>query len=276
MSAQAIARVSLLGSLNNWRLWLIQFIANPAIFGLIAAWLLIPEASAFYLVLQILIALAVFVAIIAIHGGTLVYYFERSRDGNSPLKHVFLKAIRNILPITICLVAFFLLRMLIGMAEDHYQYSLPTYLRSTFPISWRNHISYQFLVTKFSAVIFAFRWIIVPGLMLPFVANAAVNGFRGLGRPGIPIWWGIPRSLSYWLILIVGALLGVLLPSYLGYWTPDFTTSTYGHELFSLIVRLSAAYILGLVAWMLVCAMVGRKLIASTGPGADIPRKPNA
>jgi hypothetical protein len=270
MATETVARESLLASLSNWRLWLIQFVANPDLFALASAWLLIPESTTGYVILNFLIAFLVFVAIIALHGGTFVYFYERARGGESTLKHAFLRATRNLLPLFFFLVVFFFLRMLIGMVDEQYQYSFPTYLRSTFPVSWRNHISYQFLVTAFSAIIFVFRWIILPGLLLPFVAGAAIHGFGVFGRRGIRGWLRLVRSVSYWLILALAVLVGVFAADHLAYWTGDMSSSTYRRQLFSATIRLTGAYILALSAWMLVCSMVGRKLSAVCGAGADV------
>ncbi len=275
MAAAPVARESLPASLRDWRLWLIQIVANPALFGLFSVWLLIPEASTLYLILHVLIALVIFLAVIALHGGTLNYFRDRAQNERAAVKSAFLRAIRNILAITISLVVFYLLWWLISLLGD-YRETLPTYLRSTFPAFMRRHVSYQFLVGAFSWVIFSLRWFVLPGMLLPFVANAADNGFRGLGRPGVPIWWGFPRSWSYWLIVLLAVVVGVLAPFYIMNATPDYGTSTTRYEWFSLISRFSAAYLLALSAWFLVSSMVGRKSLRATGTAADLPRNPGA
>ncbi|MGC1266732.1 MAG: hypothetical protein WA853_10640, partial [Candidatus Acidiferrum sp.] len=52
-----IVRASFAGCFRNRRLWLIQFFANPILFALFSAWLLIPVASNLHLVWNLLFAI---------------------------------------------------------------------------------------------------------------------------------------------------------------------------------------------------------------------------
>jgi hypothetical protein len=78
-----------------------------------------------------------------------------------------------------------------------------------------------------------------------------------LGRKGITTWKRTVSSLSYWALVILAALVGVLAAEKLMDWTPDFRTSTFRVEKASLAVRLLFSYLLGLSAWMLACSVVG-------------------
>ena len=81
-------------------------------------------------------------------------------------------------------------------------------------------------------------------------------------------------SFSYWLILTLAAIVGVYATETILDLTPNFATSTYHHELFSLVIRLVISYTLALIAWMVICSVVGRSAWKSTFTETQIPRQP--
>ncbi len=258
MANFAIAAEAFKGCLRSWQLWLIQFVANLLLFGLFTAWLLIPVANAGYLVLNILLALLLLVAALVLHAGTLNYFHSLSRNESTPLKDVFTCALRNFLAVLVCAGAVFLLWIAVGKA-DAYQETLPAYLRSMTPMFFRKHAGLPAFQGLFDAILFALRWIVVPGLLLPFLAGASRLGFHGFGRQGLTTWKKTVRSISYWGVVILSALLGVLATEKIMGWTPDFRTSTFTGEMVSLVLRTFVSYLLGLFAWLLVCSVAGRE-----------------
>jgi len=241
---------------QSWRLWLIQFLVNPLLFGLFAAWLLLPVANTGHLVLNILLVLILICAALVLQAGTLNYFYLQSRSENAQLREVFGRALRHLFAVAVCALVAYLLWGAIGKA-DNYQDTLPAYVRSISPVFLRRHAGEPLFNGVFNAIAFALRWIVVPGLILPLITSASCFGFRGLGRNGITTWKKAVLSLSYWGIIILSALLGVLATEKLMGWTPDFRTSTFKGETASLVVRLFASYLLGLFAWMLACSAVG-------------------
>lgn len=258
MANFAIAVDAFKRCLRSWQIWLIQFVANLLLFGLFAAWLLIPVANAGYLLLNILLALLLLVAALVLHAGTLNYFHSKSRNEGLLLKDVFACALRNLFAVVICAGAVFLLWMAVGKA-DAYQETFPAYLRSITPMFLRKHAGLSVFQGLFDAILFALRWIVVLGLLLPFLASASRLGFHGFGRQGLTAWKKTVRSVSYWGVVILSALLGVLATEKLMGWTPDFRTSTFAGETVSLVLRAFVSYLLGLFAWLLVCSAVGRE-----------------
>lgn len=240
---------------RNGRLWLVQFFANPVLFGLFAAWLLIPVASGLHLIVNFLAALVLLAAILAIHAATLNYFFNRQSGENLP--SAFRRALRHLIPVAICVAVFYLLWLFVDKL-DSYQTLFPTFLRSTFPVWLRRHVTLHALENLFTAVLFLARWVLVPGLVLPFVLQTADAGFRGFGRPSLSAWRKTVFSLGYWVVLLFAALLGVLATKKIMALTPDFRTSTFRSEAVSLAFRLTVAYAAGLFSWILACSMVGR------------------
>jgi hypothetical protein len=275
MFALIIARKSITGAFHNWRLWLVQFIGNPLIFLLFAGWLLIPVANTLYVILNALVAISLLAAVLTLHGGTLNYFSEKDVSLHAPLKKMFFRSLKNIFPILICAVVLYFLWMLTDKFDD-LQETFPTYLRSTLSASMRKHISVSTLENTFAAVAFALRWILIPGLILPFAAAASNNGFRGLFVGGFRRLQNAFRSFSYWLVLTFAAIAGIFAVQKLLNLTPDFTKSSYPHEWFSLVIRLVISYALALIAWMVTCSAVGRTAWRAVLTVTQIPREPGA
>ena len=275
MPSLAIARKSVSGAFHNWRLWLIQFIGNPLLYLLFYGWILIPVASTMYVILNFLVAITLIVTCVALHGGTLNYFSEKASNESVQIKQAFFRALRNILPILICLAAIYLLWMLADKFDD-LQETYPTYLRSTLSASSRMHISIANLANIFAAVAFAVRWILIPGLILPFGAAASNFGFRGFGGNGLRAWKNAISSFSYWLVLTIAAIVGVFAAQKILDLTPDFAKSTYRFEWASLITRLLISYSLAMIAWMTTCSLVGRDASIPAASGADVSRKSGA
>jgi hypothetical protein len=257
MATLTVAVDAFKGCFRNWRLWLVQFIVNPLLFGLFTLWLLIPVANAFHVALNILAAVLLLAAFLVLHAGTLNYFYSQPANGSIPLRTAFAAALRNLLPVALCAVVLYLLFILAASAGA-YTDALPPYLRSMMPAFLRRLVGLSTIQGIFDAFLFLLRWVLVPGLVLPFLASASHFGFRALGRRGFASWKRTVFSVSYWALLILAALVGVLATQKIMGMTPDFRTSTYAQETSSLILRASASYLLGLFAWMLVCSAVGR------------------
>jgi len=257
MSRLHEARQVVSGAFRHRLLWLIQFVANPILFGLFAGWLLIPVARTWQVILNALLAIVIVIAVVAVHAGTMNYFSDTSRSENPELAGAFLRATRHIVAIGVCAAIFYLFWNFLDKA-DSYQFQLPAYIRSILPVSIRRHLSLGLLQTTFEWMIFTARWIVLPGLVLPFLVRMADLGFSGFGRSGFSAWRKAMSSASYWLVLAGAVLVGVLATQKVMNWTPDFRTSTLRHESISLALRLPLAYLLGLFAWMLTCSLLGR------------------
>jgi hypothetical protein len=253
-----MAAAAFKGCFRNWWLWLVQFLANPLLFCLFIAWLLIPVANAWHLVLNIFVALFLLSAALVLHAGTLNYFYSESRNEAAHLKDAFARAVRNLFAVAVCATVLYLLWILVGKV-DAYRETLPAYVRSILPVFLRRHVGLPVFQGIFDAIVFALRWILAPGLVLPFLASASRCGFRGLRRQGLTAWKKTVFSLSYWAIVVLAALLGVLATEEIMEWTPDFRTSSLAVETASVSIRALVSYVLGLCAWMLICSVIGRQ-----------------
>jgi hypothetical protein len=268
----ALMRAAISGSFRILRLLFVQLVVNPILFALFAVWLLLPVATVLHVALNIGLALILVVATLSLHGGTMDYFYLANKNENAALNHAFRRALHHVVALAICAAVFYMVWRMVDRVEG-YQDSLPAYLRSELPAFLRRMISQNALDHAFEAGVFAARWILAPGLLLPLALQAAHRGFRGFAPDALSVWGKTLRSLTYWIVLILVALLGVLAPQRIMSATPNFDTSTFRLELSSLSIRLIASYLLGLFAWLTACSLVGRRSEAVT-PAGNIGRDP--
>ncbi len=258
MPQWAATRDAFSGSLQSRRLWLIQFLGNPILFLSFVGWLRIPEGNAWQLILSVLLAAAIVAGVLILHGGTLVYFYDRFQSEGAPLKPAFGRAVRNVAAIAVWACVFWVF-WLLAAKLDYFHDQVPTYLRSVLPAFLRRILTLAFVTRLFDAALFFIRWIVVPGLLLPFAASAARLGFRGFGRQGFATWRLVVKSSQYWGIVAIAAVFGVWMSGAIVGWTPRSLNPTFTGETISLVLRLFLAYLLGLFAWLLTCSMIGRR-----------------
>ncbi len=258
MSRFAEPRLVLAGSFRSGRLWLLQFLVNPILAGLFAAWLLIPEAELWQLAFNVLLAVVIGAAALLLHAGTLNYFSDQFREQPAAIKTAFGRALRHFAAIAVCAVVFYVVWMLAGGLAGYHE-TFPTYVRSTLPAFIREHIPLGVLTGLFDVLVFLLQWVAVPGLFLPLTLRAADQGFRGFGRSGLKTWKTTIASVQYWSILAVAALLGVYGSNTLLGWRPSSESPTFAGETANLVLRMVLSYGLGLFSWMVVCSLVGRR-----------------
>lgn len=273
MSRLEIAGSALKDCARNLQLWLVQFFANIILFALFAAWLRIPVSSAVQLIFNFVLILILIAATLILHAGTLNYVSDRRSGHDSSLLLSFRRGLRHVLAVAVCVAVIVVLWWVVSALES-LQANLPAFIRSMLPAFLRRHVTLPALDTLFSSAVFVLRWIVVPGFVLPFLLQAADRGFGGFNREGWAAWKRAILSWTYWLVLVAAALIGVFATQALMAWTPDFRTSTFGSEAFSLTLRLTFSYLLGLFAWMLTCSSVGRH--AAGGTSHDVSGNPAA
>jgi hypothetical protein len=255
MARWSSLRDALTLSLKSWRLWLVQFAGNAIIFALFLGWLRVPEAHWWQLLFQALLILALIGAVLVLHGGTLAYFQSAHENQTAQLVPAFRKALQHVLALAVCV---FLLHFAWAWSGhlDVYQTSLPGYIRSEFPAWLRRMISEPALDNTYTFLLFVLRWVILPGLLLPFLLFCADKGFRGL--VAFRDWGKTVRNLAYWIALVVAAIVGVYFVEVVMGWRLDPKTSTFRGEEASFVMRQLLAYLLALFSWLFVASMLGR------------------
>ena len=272
MAIVSVAIEAFKGCFQNWRLWLIQFAANLALFGFFTLWLFIPVSNIWYIALNSIVVLLFLALTLVLHGGTLSYFSAQTQDNSITLLKTFRNTARN-LPAIFIAAAILGLAWYLAGSLDRYEDSLPNYLRSNSPLFIRKVVllpTYQALV---NGGLFTLQWILVPSLFLPLLASSSSKGFRGLGAQGFASWKSCVAKIAYWAVIAAAVVLGVYATGKIMNWTPDFRTSTLRHETASLIWRGLISYLLALFAWIFSCSMVGRCSGATADARDDIARQ---
>lgn len=255
--------------LRDWRLWLLQAVVNPLLFALFVGWLLIPESREWHLGASLLGIVILAATGLLVHAGTLAYFAEGEEAAPAVLRAAYRRALQNLVAFAVCVAIMYLLWRSSDRL-DAYQNALPTYVRSM-PAMMRHHFSRADVYGAQAALIFLVRWIIWPGLLLPFAAAVALSGFRGFGQGRIATWRAI-RSGWYWLTIAIAAVAGVLLSSSLLDWRPFARGASINAESASVATRLFAAYLIALTSWLVTCSMVGKRLQAALGARGQTAR----
>lgn len=258
------------GLLHSKRVWLIQLVGNALLFTLFAGWLLLPVATELHLLLNGVAIVALVAVALVLHAGTLNFYSEQIRGGHALIHSAFRRAVRNIFAIAACAGLVFVLWALLDLSET-WQLALPFYVRSHLPDFIRAHFAVGWFQILLAGFVFAIRWIVIPGLILPLVVEAANSGFRAFGKLGGAALKNSVKRASYWIALLLAAVAGCIAPASLLDWTPEFQNPTLHLEAFSLIARLSASYVLAVASWLLVCSIVGRFSGPAAIVGGDAP-----
>jgi hypothetical protein len=261
-------RLILSGSFRSGRLWMLQFLANPILAGLFAAWLLIPEAKLWQLAFDVLLAVVIAAAALLLHAGTMNYFSDQFREQPAAIKTALGRALRHFAAIAVSAIVFYLVWTLAGGLAG-YQETFPTYVRSTLPAFIREHSPIVVLTGFFHLLLFLLQWVAVPGLLLPLILRAADQGFLGFGRAGWKTWKTTIASLHYWLILTVAAFLGVYGSNTLLGWRPSSESPTFAGETANLVLRMFLAYGLGLFSWIVACSLIGRRAASAQSVAGD-------
>ncbi|HEX7286157.1 MAG TPA: hypothetical protein VF532_08235 [Candidatus Angelobacter sp.] len=241
--------------LRTPRLWGVQFLGNALIFAAFTGWLHLTEAHWWDVLLNVIVIALVLVAAVVLHGGTLNYLHSAQTDRTSPLTPEFKKALKNFFAIAVWAAVFFFLWFLAGWLSD-YRYSFPGYLRASQPSWLRKHTTDTGFTDTYTFLVNVLCWVVLPGLLLPLAALAADRGFRGLVQ--FREWSSTLKRVSYWIVLVLAVVLGVVSVGALMDWKLNPETATLRGEEASLFVRMLASYLLALFSWLWVCSMLGR------------------
>jgi hypothetical protein len=96
----------------------------------------------------------------------------------------------------------------------------------------------------FNDAFWLIRWMVIPVILLPVIANVAGRGwggFRDFGK-GMRAWW-------IWIVVPVLLACGFLLPLRLVQWVPD--VDGFWAQSASFVLRAGGAYLLLGAAWLL-------------------------
>ena len=142
------------------------------------------------------------------------------------------------------------------------------YLNSRFSAHARARVfTYAHLAQWMTCAEWVLRWIIVPGKLIVCAVASAQWGWR------LP-WRTLIRLLlnwRWWLAAVVAALVSVVLPAHFFNGLPS---GTVAHQVWAVMLKLAAAYVLAVGCWLLLLAwaavLLDRTQTARAAPGLPV------
>jgi hypothetical protein len=211
--------------------------ANALLLWLGYYWLGIGESRTTSLVWSAVVALVLVWLSCWMHGGTFAYFAGQGSD----LPGAFRTALRNLVAILAALLIILLLYFLLSRWSDYS--TQPAFnISSWLTLKIRKPVRPNAVVRIFAAVTWLVRWVVLPVIVLPWLAAIASGGWAGFRRR-------LVMKRLYWLQAPLLLLCALWLPFQLMDWVPHMSSFTL--EMVSFVIRLLVAYLLFVAAWLL-------------------------
>ncbi len=270
MSANAergIERSALAATWHHKRLWLLHVVGNGGILGLAYAWLWIPDEKVWQLVFSAVLPLGMIAGALWLHGGTLAF-FRQLHGGQSDRGWPAFRTTLTRLPaLALWLVILYLILWLIawigGFVDD-----LSKWIASWLTMTLRSPVTPRSVAKVLGGIVWFMRWFLVPLALMSFALQVNTQGFSAFRARGIRRAWELFRRLRYWLAYAVLFVIGAYVPYKLVWWVPEVEGLSL--EATGMAVRLVAAYLLAVTAWLILLSALGRLGSApegTTNPG---------
>ena len=220
------------------RLWLIQAAGNALLFWCAFIWLGIRDSRTSQLIETALLGLLILIPWLWLQDGTMIYCGAHSSDRPLGLWGAFRRGAKTLAVFSAVVLAFVLLCWALGRLEA------PLTTAGQRTASWltfhlRKPVKPATWVRAYHALLWGVRWIVLPVMVLPIAAGAALSGTKGLRH----------RATRAFCIQYLGALLiGFYIPTLLIHWVPKLTGTTA--QLLSFVVRFGIAYVLMVTTWL--------------------------
>jgi len=215
--------------------------ANALLLWLGYYWLGIGESRTASLLWSAVVALVLVSLACCLHGATFAYFAGQAVGQDTDLPSSFRTALRNLLAIYAALVVVLLLYFMLTRWSDYS--TQPAFdISSWLTLKFRKPVRPNSVFRIFRAVTWFVRWVVLPVILLPWVAAVSFQGWRGLRHR-------IAKPRRYWLQAPVLLLCALWVPFVLLGWVPY--TGKFAIEMASFVIRLVAAYLLFVAAWLL-------------------------
>jgi hypothetical protein len=243
---------------GNWRWVAAQFVLTLLLILAGLAWTRLPDKHWWQVVLTLLVPLLLAVCVLELEAGTMR---ALSDDDGRRVKLVFG---------AMALLAWVALFWAWWAALDWCDDRIPTwagYLNSKATAGERaTFLTYDHIQHWLTVAEWLVRWILVPGKIVPYAIASAQWGWR------IPFRRIIRLRLNWrwWPAVVLGALLGVVLP---GHFFAGLPHGTVTHQIWAVAFKLAGTYVLAVGSWVLLLAWAAL-LFARITSGEDASASP--
>jgi hypothetical protein len=222
----------------SWPLWAAHLAGNALLLWLGYYWLGLGESHAPALLWSAVVALAIVAAACWLHGAAFAWF----ADAKPRLRRVFAASLRRLLPLVCAAAVAVLVYVLANLAEN--AASAGSFkVASWLTLKLRKPVRPSAMLRVCAVVFWLVRWVVLPVFLLPMVAGVAARGWRGIAESG-----AMARRRLYWVEAPLLLLCALWLAPLLYRWTPHM--GSFGLQMASFVVRLAAAYFLGVTAWL--------------------------
>jgi hypothetical protein len=237
------------------RLWAVQFGATLALVSITYGWLMLPDEHSWQVITSLGLGAVLVGLALWLECATLAFFAEPATD----VRGAFRSSARRV-P---AFATWFALFIVIQRALHGIRTGVPVAgvrAAQVIPVGPRPAMS------ALDWVVVILEWVIVPAVLLPVAGEIARGGFAGWTPHAMRRELGKLRSGFYWIAYFVAVLVGAYLPSKLITWVP--APSSLVREAWSLVWRITVAYILAISTWVAFAWVLGRNTAANHSPAA--------
>jgi hypothetical protein len=218
--------------------------ANALLLWLGYYWLGIGESRTTSLLWSALVGLVLVTLSCWLDGATFAYFVGQVLD----LPTAFRAALRNLLAIFAAFLVVLLLYVLLSRWSEYSM--LPAFeISSWLTQKFRKPVRPNSVFRIFTAVTWLVRWVVLPVILLPWVAAVSSQGWRGFRHR-------IEKTRRYWIEAPVLLLCALWVPFLLLGWVPY--AGKFSLEMVSFAIRLLVAYLLNVTAWLVLVFLTSR------------------
>jgi hypothetical protein len=204
-------------------------------------WLGIGESRTGTLMWSAAVALVLVFLSSWLHAATFAYFVGQALGLPTGLPGSFRTALRNLLAILAALLLVALLYLILQRWADYS--TQPAFnISSWLTLKFRKPVRPNAVFRIFRTVTWLVRWVVLPVIVLPWMASIASRGWAGFRHRIVKTRW-------YWLQAPVLLLCALWVPFQLLDWVPH--VGSFVMEMVSFVIRLLVAYLLFVAAWLL-------------------------
>jgi hypothetical protein len=232
------------------------------------AWTRLPDAHGSQVLISLLLPLAILAAALALQAGTMRAFLD-AREGR-------VRLVWGALTLLLWAAVVWAFWWFLDWCDLQF-WSWASYLNSKAPASLRARaFTYQHIYLLLVAAEWILRWIVTPAKVIPYAMASAQWGWRLRWRRALHLLW----SWRWWVAVTLAACIAVLVPGQLFSGIPRGTVS---HQVWAVIFKLLASWILVLGSWIILLAWAAVLLMPSPGSEPDeealvavgLPRDPS-
>jgi len=252
---------------RNRNSWLLHLPANLGLLGLAWAWLWITEATAWRVVLSLLLAAGIALGAVWLHSATFVFYGQAHREPPARLRSAFARVLGHLPACLVLAAVVAALCWAVFRVGEVWLGAGAARLSSTFTQATQTPISPDQVRPVIEGALLGVRWVLIPLVFLPLASRAANGGWRWLRRAGLresfhvlrrPAWWG-------WYLLLL--MMGAVLPRLLLGWVPEF--EGLAAQAASLVLRFGVAYLLLIASWLVLVSLLESRFAGQPQPDVE-------